>query len=233
MSKILLVVDNSNIHVTAKEKHGQDARFSYEKFEKEFYSKDSFVAKQITGSTPPSTDAFWGYMERNGYKVITYERKRDLFGKSKEKGVDTAIGIRATEAIIDLEPEILVLFSGDLDMKPLVEIAKERSCIIHLWSFRESSSSDLEKECDKIFYIDEYESILIYFQNRQGHIESYAEHNERIANEKRIAQEEWMKRKEDEERDNNERFPTWGKVVLGGGAVVAVGLAIKKFIFRR
>jgi len=161
MRKILLAVDNSNIYVPTKEIFGHDARFSYANFEKKTYSLDTFVVKLLTGSTPPSNDAFWSRMEQNGYEVVTYEQKQ-VFSegrlRKKEKSADTDLCVRATEAIIDHKPDVLVLCSGDLDMLPLVKMAKKYSCVVHLWTFRKSSASDLEKECDKVFYIDDDEN---------------------------------------------------------------------------
>jgi len=189
LSRILLVVDNSNVYVPTMKIFGPDARFSYERFEKRFFGDDYFVAKQMTGSTPPAVDTFWDKMKRDGYEVHTCERKSNYNGGSREKGVDTAIVTRATECIINSRPDVLALISGDLDMKPLVEMARKYSCTVNLWTFHESSSSALEKECDNIHYIDDYVEELIYCKDRQGNKESLTERAERKAREAQIERE--------------------------------------------
>ena len=133
MSKILLVVDNSNIYVQTKMNYGPNARFSYPNFLEDFCGNDDIVAKQITGSKPPANDAFWEKMKRDKWDVFTHKLKEfydeeDDEIKRKEKIVDTSIVANALEALIDLKPDTLLLFSGDLDMMPLVDVAKKRSC---------------------------------------------------------------------------------------------------------
>jgi len=185
MSKILLVVDNSNIYVQTKHNYGFNARFSYSKFLEKFCRNDDIVAKQITGSKPPANNEFWSKMMQEGWEVFTYERKpsfkRILSFNSgtKEKGVDTSIVANATEVLITLKPDILFLFSGDLDMIPLVEIAKKHSCAVTLWTYRESSSFNLERACDSVFYINDHKQNLIYYQLSPGIIETYSEYKER------------------------------------------------------
>jgi len=231
MAEVLIVVDNSNIHVQTKESFGYGARFSYSSFEKQFHESDNFVAKQITGSTPPAQDTFWNRMRRDGYEVITYERKQKRYGGTTEKSVDTAIVARATEAIILLKPEILVLFSGDFDMRPLVEMAKKHSCVVHLWTYKESSSPDLEKECYKVFYIEDHKLDLIFYQICGGETETYAEFQERRELERQQHAE--ARRRELESEDDDGRYiPAWIKWV-GGSAAVAAVVSIAIIIARK
>jgi len=232
MPRILLVVDNSNIQVQIIKTFDHNARLSYYKLEKYFYDNDCFIAKQITGSTPPANDYFWERKKREGWETFACEKKSDFNGGKREKCVDTTIVGRATDAINNLKPDVLVLFSGDYDMKPLVEIAKEHSCVVHLWTFRESSSNELMDECDCVYFIDDYINDLIYFQIGQDCTETYAEHTERLAREERIRSEEWKARRKQATRERNESvsdntsegISVWKKAFLGIGAIAAIGI---------
>ena len=187
MRTVLLVVDNSNVHVHMYKTYGPDARFSYLTFEKLFYGNDKIVSKHMIGSSPPYIYGFWNYMRQNGYEVSVYERKRDKNGRSYEKAVDTAIVAKAVEAIINHRPDEMVLLSGDLDMSPLVEMAKRYSCYVTMWAFYQSSSSQLEKDCDEVYFIDDYLDELIYFQDRGGAVETYGQRQSRLERESIMA----------------------------------------------
>ncbi len=68
MGTVLLLIDNSNIFISGKEKYGDpSARFSYSYFEKICAGNDTIVKKIIAGSTPPSNDRFWTQMEEKDY----------------------------------------------------------------------------------------------------------------------------------------------------------------------
>ena len=250
MRKILLAVDNSNIIVPTFKSFGIEARFGYTNFEKKFHANDVFVEKLMTGSTPPSTDAFWEKMRGEGYNVITYERKKISNGRTTEKVVDTDIVARTTEAIINLKPDILVLLGGDKDMIPLAQMGKKYLCSISMWSYRSSSSGDLEKLCNAVYYIDDYVEDLIFFQNEQGRTESFSEYKDRKAFEKKkvniikkraitdcilsdtseeVSDNEVNKRTNISDNDNEKVMPTWQKVVLGIGAAAAAFLVFVHF----
>ena len=182
LSSAILFADSSNIHIETMKIFGGSARFSYKNFEKLYYGNDIFVEKHITGSisTPHATDVFWNRMRQNGYTVRTYERRKH-YGKSgsKEKVVDTSIVARGAQSITKHNPDIVVLLSGDLDMLPLAEIAREDNCEVHTWSFSASLSHELERASDEVFYIDDYLNELIFFQYADGNIETLEERNSR------------------------------------------------------
>jgi len=181
MSRILIVVDNSNIYVQTKKNYGLSARFGYQVFLEKFCSNDDIVAKQITGSKPPVNNDFWTKMRLVGWDVFLCEHKHDHNGGRREKGADTSIVLNAAKAIMTSNIDTLILFSGDLDMMPLVQIAKEFNCAVNLWTYSESSSYDLEEACDNVFYINDHKQDLIYHQIGPGVTETYAEHYEQVA----------------------------------------------------
>ena len=182
MPTAVLMVDNSNIHVTTKNLYGQSARFSHRSLEELYDGNYRFVEKHIAGSFPPVYHGFWRKMEDNGYYVHTYERKFNFkTGHHGEKSIDTAIVANGIEAIIALKPDVFVLLGGDLDMLPLVEKAKERNVAVHVWAYRNSISREMREAADEFYAIDDCIENLIYFQSAYGMTENYSTYMDRIA----------------------------------------------------
>ena len=228
MRKILLMVDNSNVHISTMKNFGSRARFSYTNFER-LYIKDKFISKQIICSTPPRLDGFWDKMKKSGYKVITYERIQTYDGRTEEKGVDTGIVARGTELIINEKPDILLLLSGDLDMKPLVRMAKKYSCDTVLWTYKESVSPDLENECDETFFIDDYAEELIFFRDPIYGTESFTVREKRLERERKNMEAKYNYPHNGKNNINNVAKPphkakhTAKKILLTIGMIVAAG----------
>ena len=225
MGTVVLLIDNSNIFVSGKEKYGDaSARFSYSEFEKICAQNDAIVEKHIAGSTPPSNDKFWTRMEENGYKVHTYERVPAGYGHKKEKGVDMILGMQGTRAIERLKPSRVVLLTGDGDFVPIAKLRDDirtengDSFILDVWAFSNSMSPELERVSDHVFKIDDFQEKLIYFQSQDNRVESFNEHYTRIAEEKAAAEKKSM---------------SWfEKVAWGGVAAVAVlGIGILAAIY--
>ncbi len=244
MGTVLLLIDNSNIFISGREKYGDaSARFSYSEFEKICEGDDTIVEKHIAGSTPPSSDKFWTRMKNDGYKVHTYERVSAGYGHTKEKGVDMILGLQGTRAIEKFKPDRVVLLTGDADFIPIAnlrdEIRAEKgdSFILHVWAFSNSMSPELERVSDKVFKIDDYQEDLIFFQDKDNHTELFNEHYTRIAEEKeaekRAALYAEQKKIEEERAAAEEKSTSWsvgGVIAAVGGLLAVVGLGVLKLI---
>ncbi|CAM4234433.1 hypothetical protein AT575_00290 [Streptococcus penaeicida] len=161
----LLLIDNSNIFIGVRDIVTSEGRFDYDKFVKD-YTNNVNQKKILVGSTPPKSDSFWSTMSSKGFDIFTYERKI-----SREKGVDGKILV---EGIKHLErykkPGKLILMSGDLDMRSLIEEAYSKKWEIILWGWKNSInleyvSGDLSWCISKINYLDEVAENLIYFNH--------------------------------------------------------------------
>ncbi len=93
--EVIVFVDNSNIFIGGKNKHGKEARFSYEKFVKTVCGGDTLTKKWIFGSAPPGGDSFWDYMKGHGWEMTVFDRP---FGRG-EKQVDTSIVAEGVDLI--------------------------------------------------------------------------------------------------------------------------------------
>lgn len=243
MGTVLLLIDNSNIFISGKEKYGDpSARFSYSNFEKICAGNDTIVKKIIAGSTPPSNDRFWTQMEEKDYVLCKRKRVSAGAGHTKEKGVDLELALEGMIAIGELKPSRVVLLTGDADFIPIADIrdkirAKEGdSFTLDVWAFSNSMSPELAKVSDRDFKIDDYQESLVYFQGEDGRTEGFKEHYARIEEEKAAEREERLKaeqKKVEEEKAEEEKKPIeWYKKVglavaaVVGGAVVLVGSAV-------
>lgn len=181
----LLLIDNSNIFIEVKNLVGQDGRFDYDKFVKN-YTNFKNQKKILVGSTPPKSDDFWSTMSSKGFEVHTYERK--LNG---EKAVDSKIIAKGVSFIVQQDHSATVnLLSGDFDMFPLIEEALDRNWIVNLWSWKDSLSNEyLDIKEIEIKYLDDVAEDLIYF-NRviDGYYgkEYFKEREIRLAREKQV-----------------------------------------------
>lgn len=166
----VLIADSTNIRVSMSKNFGPGSRFSYPKFEA-LYSQDcTFVKKFISGSKSKHGDAFWATLERYNYTVRTYEPKV-LMGEGikKEKQVDASLVAYGTEAIIQYRPDLLIILSGDADMMPLLEKARQYNASIHVWACRGSVSNELRLAADKLHYIDDFmDADIVFFQSMYG-----------------------------------------------------------------
>ena len=179
----LLLIDNSNIFIEVKNLVGQDGRFDYDKFVKNYINSKN-QKKILVGSTPPKSDGFWSTMKSKGFEVHTYERK--LNG---EKAVDTGIVTEGAFYIAQQEcPGILNILSGDFDMFPLIKKAIEQNWQIVLWSWKDSLSNEyLDVKEITIKYLDDVAEDLIYFnRDIDGYYEKeyFREREIRLAREK-------------------------------------------------
>ncbi|MGT2784517.1 NYN domain-containing protein [Streptococcus merionis] len=179
----LLLIDNSNIFIGLNQfEYG--ARIDYIKFVKK-YTNNNNQKKVLAGSTPPPNDSFWRTMENNNFEVHTYERT-----KSGEKGVDGKILIEGMKHIERIKsPGKLILMSGDLDMRPLIEEAFSQKWEIILWSWKDSISSEYEKGdlryCFKeTKYLDDIADEVVYFNNDSYSKEYLGNRKLRLAREK-------------------------------------------------
>lgn len=204
MGTVVLLIDNSNIFISGKEKYGDmNARFSYSEFEKICAGDDAIVEKHIAGSTPPSNDKFWTRMGKRGYKVHTYERVSAGYGHTREKGVDMILGMQGTRAIEKCKPDRVVLLTGDADFIPIANLRDEiraengDSFILDVWAFSDSLSPELKRVSDHVFKIDDFQERLIYFERQDGCCESFNEHYARIEEEKEAALRAEQKRMEE------------------------------------
>ena len=181
----LLLIDNSNIFIEVKNIVGQDGRFDYDKFVKN-YTNFKNQKKILVGSTPPKSDGFWSTMKSKGFDVYTYERK--LNG---EKAVDSKIIAKGVSFIVQQDHSAtLNLLSGDFDMFPLIEEALEKNWIVNLWSWKDSLSNEyLDAKEITIKYLDDVAEDLIYFnRDIDGYYEKeYLKEREiRLAREKQL-----------------------------------------------
>ncbi len=155
----LLLIDNSNIFIEVKNLVGQDGRFDYDKFVRN-YTNFKNQKKILVGSTPPKSDEFWSTMRSKGFDVYTYERKQN-----GEKAVDSKIIAKGVSFIVQQNHSATVnLLSGDFDMFPLIEEALEKNWRVNLWSWKDSLSNEyLDIKEIAIKYLDDVAEDLIYF----------------------------------------------------------------------
>lgn len=178
----LLLIDNSNIFIEVKNLVGQDGRFDYDKFVKNYINFKN-QKKILVGSTPPKSDEFWSTMRNKGFDVYTYERKQN-----GEKAVDSKIIAKGVSFIVQQNHSATVnLLSGDFDMFPLIEEALEKNWRVNLWSWKDSLSNEyLDIKEIAIKYLDYVAEDLIYF-NRD--IDGYYEKEYLKEREIRLARE--------------------------------------------
>lgn len=180
----LLLIDNSNVFVgLSKRFEGENARFDYQKFTKISLENNS-TRKVIIGSTPPARDSFWTTMKNNGFETITYNRT--FHG---EKGVDGEVITQGVSHIYESDPGTLILVSGDLDMRPLIDKAYEKKWKVIIWSWKDSLNNeylhgDIRHEIDGVYYLDDKEDDLIFFQTDQDSREYWSEPKIRMQREK-------------------------------------------------
>jgi hypothetical protein len=228
--EVIIFVDNSNIFIGGKNKHGKDARFSYEKFVKTVCGSDTLTKKWIFGSTPPRRDSFWDYMKDHGWEVTAFDRP---FGRG-EKQVDTSIVAEGVDLIArSITSGRLVFLSGDKDFLPLINKAKQYKWSVELWAYEQDISQELSVACDSVNYLDKHTEFL-FFSREDGSTETYDERQMRIAVEREEREKllvEQRNRSEQESINNFDKIPWW-KLALSGVGALGIGALLVKIIRR-
>lgn len=158
MNKCLILVDNSNIFIGGQQHSAQQRGIVREEvpgrpprdsswrlnfpglFEVLADGREVHAAIMV-GSGPTEDGPVWDSARHSGFEVIVHER---TVGRG-EKAVDTELVARGTEIIATAaEPMTLVVASGDLDLLPLVEVARRYDWAVELAAF--TNSFDLQGE---------------------------------------------------------------------------------------
>jgi uncharacterized LabA/DUF88 family protein len=178
-SKVIVVVDNSNVFIegqkfSAKMKgiskrnpHDRDPndpswRVDFGKLL--FAVSLGRVVEQaiLVGSRPPQNDSVWQTAEDSGFTVTVHDRNM----RNEEKAVDTELVAQATEAICcSAEIMDLAILSGDRDFVPLISVAHRRKWEVEMWAFKNAynPSGEMAASVDAIKPLDDvFGSIGMY-----------------------------------------------------------------------
>jgi uncharacterized LabA/DUF88 family protein len=169
-NKCVILVDNSNIFIGGRQLAGEaqpdDDRDIDPSWRIDFGALIEVLADGrkvehalLVGSRPPFADAVWEAAAKEGFEVIVHDRN----AQGKEKAIDTELVARGTEIVcLAEEPMVLVIASGDLDLLPLVNLAKEYGWDVEMCAFSNSYSpeSELCLSCNTVRPLDEYLEVL-------------------------------------------------------------------------
>lgn len=170
----LIYVDNSNVwiegmHVSAvknkkassiyeaQTKKITDKAWSYD-FGKLLYfaggEKVDIKRAILFGSRPPKNDTLWSIAEKDGFKVVVYDRSIS----NREKKIDTDITATIMEdsyEIVDQAKDEIILIAGDKDYIPLIEKVKRRK-IKFVVCFWDHAAKEIREICDEFIPLNPY-----------------------------------------------------------------------------
>ena len=133
-SQLYVFIDDSNLWIG-----GQDGNRSFRVDLIELWhllSDGHLVSEAILyGSClagDSTSDSYWDFAQRNGYKVKRFKRSH------AEKEVDVSLACDIVEMLYTIctENVIVVIVTGDRDMKPAVMKCLEKNVSVELWSFK-------------------------------------------------------------------------------------------------
>lgn len=164
--KCVILVDNSNIFIGGRQLAAQgpgdseqsadpDWRIDFGALKDVLAQGREVERALLVGSRPPFADAVWAAAEKEGFEVIVHDRN----SQGKEKAIDTEIVARGTEIVCTAdEPMTLVIASGDLDLLPLVNVAREYGWKVEVCAFSNSYNpeSELCLACSEVRSLDDY-----------------------------------------------------------------------------
>ena len=118
MKNVSIYWDNSNIFVPAQDvarAHdgatvGRDLRIQFDTIYELARANRKVVSGVCVGSLPPELDALWARLRDVGVELELFERGEE---SGQEQAVDQALQVHMLRAIVDLEPGIAVLLTGD------------------------------------------------------------------------------------------------------------------------
>ena len=132
--QVHMFVDNSNI--------GRDDEISVdlEKL-KGLLSDNRGVFEAILYGSSSANSTYWNKAEKIGFQVKTFELSRT--GREKEVHVSLACDI--VERLHTTKNMIVVIVTGDRDMKPAVVKCLEKQVPVELWAFKDPLSEEYNR----------------------------------------------------------------------------------------
>ena len=165
--RIALFIDGANLYATSKQL-GFD--MDYRRLLREFQGRGNLirafyfttlVESEEYSSIRPLVD----WLDYNGYRVITKPAKEftDAMGRRKVKG---NMDIELTVDALEIAPHVdhIVLFSGDGDVRPLIEALQRKGVRVSVVSTIRSQppmiSDDLRRQADNFIELDELKDVI-------------------------------------------------------------------------
>lgn len=122
-----------------------------------------YDCKPYVGTTPTkeerekqaSYDKFTEYIQKIKQTECKFGRLQKIGEQYTQKGVDTLIAIDITTLATKRLVTHISLFTGDSDLIPAIQVAKNEGVIINLFTHRNNVNIELIKTCDIINYVDD------------------------------------------------------------------------------
>ena len=182
MDTCVIIVDNSNVwiegmkfsaklkgitesQVEGKEPCDYSWRIDFGKLLSQVADGKTIKNTILVGSRPPKNDSLWASAEKQGFKVLVYDR--NCLGK--EKAVDSEIVAQGTKIVCRNPPAVLILLSGDSDFLPMINIASEMGWETEVWSFASAlqSAGSLAQSATRVKLFDDVFKKIGYNQPRK------------------------------------------------------------------
>ena len=132
--------------------------------EKRLGKTDAYLFNSIDSSlgVPPGLDAFYGVVERQGFKVRLIEMTGDpAAGAHRQVGVDEALIAQLAASAAMPEIASIVLTSGDAHFVPAVKEARHRhSTTVILFGYDMNVSAELKAAVDDFWPFEAHEATL-------------------------------------------------------------------------
>lgn len=117
-ASVCIFWDNSNIYVPAQDiakgrdgaTAGRDLRIKFDNLYELARAGRNVVAGVCVGSQPPELQDLWKRLWDVGVELELFERGEE---SGKEQAVDQALQVHMLRAVIDLDPGVAVLLTGD------------------------------------------------------------------------------------------------------------------------
>jgi len=125
---------------------------------------DAYLFNSIDSSlgVPPGLEAFYGVVERQGFKVRLIEMTGDpAAGTHRQQGVDEALIAQFAASAAMPHMASIVLTSGDAHFIPAVDQARHtHGTRVVLFGYDVNVSAELKGAVDEFWSFEEYEPIL-------------------------------------------------------------------------
>ena len=130
--QVRMFVDNSNLSIGALE---NNISVDLKKLKGLLSRKRGVFEAILYGSYSAGSgnDSYWKAAKKNGFQVKKFERSER---SHKEKEVDVSLACDIVERLYTTKNMIVVIVTGDRDMKPAVVKCLEKKVPVELWAFK-------------------------------------------------------------------------------------------------
>ena len=157
--KIAIFIDGANVYATVK---SLGFEIDYKRLLNEFRSRglllrSFYYTAVFEHSERPSLQALLDWLAYNGFTVVTRKAGKEFIDQSGRPKIKSNVNVELAIDAMEIAPRIdqMVLFSGDGDLRSLVQAVQRQGIRVVVVSSTPTAAQELRRQADEFIDINE------------------------------------------------------------------------------